>query len=74
MDARQKATVEAGKLAEIEGEFVAAKESKGGADKELRAKLEQARREYREKWRTPVAVGAQPATVTAVGKSESPGG
>ncbi len=72
MDARQKATVEAGKLAEIEGEFVAAKESKGGADRQLRAKLEKARREYREQWRIPK--GVQPATVTAVGKSQAVGG
>ncbi len=71
MDARTKATIEAGKLAEVEGEFVEAKES-GGADRQLRAKLEKTRREYREQWRIPK--GVQPATVTAIGKSESPGG
>ncbi|KKL85674.1 hypothetical protein LCGC14_1952420, partial [marine sediment metagenome] len=50
MDARQKDKIEAGKLAQIESDFVEAKES-GGADAKLRSKLEKARREYREKWR-----------------------
>ena len=72
MDARTKATIEAGKLAEIEAEFVAAKQSKDGADSQIRAKLEKARREYREKWRTPV--GVQPAAVKAVAKNQTVGG
>ncbi len=72
MDARQRDTIEAGKLAEIEAKFVAAKESKDGAGPEIRAKLEKTRREYREKWRLPA--GVQPATVTASGKPEAVGG
>ncbi len=72
MDARTKATIEAGKLAEVEAEFVAAKQSKGGADRQVRAKLEKARREYREKWRNPT--GVQPATVNAVAKNQTVGG
>ncbi len=74
MDARQRDTIEAGKLAEIEAEFVEAKES-GGADAKLRAKLEKARRVYREKWRIPpVGVSVQPDVVEASAKSESVGG
>ena len=72
MDARTKATIEAGKLAEIEAKFVAAKQSKGGADRELRVKLEKARREYREKWRIPT--GVQPSTIQTSAKSEGVGG
>lgn len=72
MDARTKATIEAGKLAEIEADFVEAKKSDKGAGREIRAKLEKARREYREKWRTPA--GVQPATVQNAAKSEGVGG
>ena len=65
MDARQKDRIEGGKLAQIEADFVAAKES-GGADRQLRVKLEKARREYREKWRIPPkGTSVQPATVKA---------
>ena len=74
MDARQKDKIEAGKLAQIESDFVEAKES-GGADAKLRSKLEKARREYREKWRiSPKGVSVQPAVVEASAESKSPGG
>ena len=73
MDARQKATIEAGKLAEIEAEFTEAK-ADDSLTPSLRAKLEKARREYREKWRIPTGASVQPASVKASAKSESVGG
>ena len=73
MDARQKATIEAGKLAQIESDFVEAKES-GKDTPAIRAKLEKARREYREQWRIPTGASVQPATVAAGVAIETPGG
>ncbi len=72
MDAKIKALEAELVVARLEVEFVAAKQSEGGADRPLRAKLEKARREYREKWRIPT--GVQPATVNAAAKSEGVGG
>jgi hypothetical protein len=74
VDARTKATIEAGKLAEIEADFVEAKQSDAGADRQLRAKLEKARREYREKWRIPTGASVQPAAVSTSAEPTKLGG
>ena len=67
MDAKTKSIIERGKLAQIESDFIDHKLN-GTDTAEVRAGLEKARREYREKWRTPTANSVQPATVKAKAK------
>ncbi len=68
MDAKTKSIIERGKLAELEYEFVEAKQA-GKDTPAIRAKLEESRRDYREKWRTPTEASVQPATVKTKAKA-----
>ena len=71
MDARIKALEAELVVARLEADFVKAK-LKGNDTAEQRAKLEKARREYREKWRIPT--GVQPSTIQTSAKPEDVGG
>ena len=71
MDARIKALEAELVVARLEADFVEAK-LKGNDTAEQRIKLEKARREYRQKWRTPT--GVQPSTIQTSAKSKDVGG